>query len=211
MRYAYDSRYFNDTHEGLPVDGYTVWLRRMVDDERIEVFLDTDFFDISQPLNHDAVVGHVPVVYTCPLDRYFDQCEGDLSSRTVDFEREVVATGDHQDCAVMNHGDTTVPYTRIIEFLHFHSERDYQRERSIIFREFSRFAGREDEPYYRVNTAADRERLLAYRARAAAQRDAFFGGRLGTYQYMDMAIASALTMVNNSLKERFSKHHVAGS
>ncbi|MFN8047861.1 MAG: UDP-galactopyranose mutase [Ancrocorticia sp.] len=207
VRYTYDSRYFNDAYEGLPVDGYTAWLRRMADDERIEVFLDTDFFDTNQPLNRDAVVGRVPVVYTGPIDRYFDFSEGDLSWRTVDFEKEVVPTGDFQGCSVMNYGDLSVDYTRIIEFRHVHPERDYQKERSVIFREYSRFAGRDDEPYYPVNTADDRRKLLAYRALAAAQPDVYFGGRLGSYQYldMDMAIASALTLVSNALEERFGE------
>ena len=207
VRYTYDSRYFNDAYEGLPVDGYTAWLRRMADDERISVFLDTDFFDTNQPLNRDAVVGRVPVVYTGPIDRYFDFSEGDLSWRTVDFEKEVVPTGDFQGCSVMNYGDLSVDYTRIIEFRHFHPERDYQKERSVIFREYSRFAGRDDEPYYPVNTADDRRKLLAYRALAAAQPDVYFGGRLGSYQYldMDMAIASALTLVSNALEERFGE------
>ncbi len=206
VRYTYDSRYFNDFHEGLPVDGYTAWLRRMADDERIEVFLDTDFFDTTQPLNRDAVVGRIPVVYTGPIDKYFDFCEGDLSWRTVDFEKEVVHTGDYQGCSVMNYGDLSVDYTRIIEFRHFHPERDYQKAQSVIFREYSRFAGREDEPYYPVNTAEDRRKLLAYRELAAAQPDVYFGGRLGSYQYldMDMAIASALTLVSNALEQRFS-------
>ncbi len=207
VRYTYESRYFNDTYEGLPVDGYTAWLRRMADDERIEVFLDTDFFDTNQPLHRDAVVGRVPVVYTGPIDRYFDFSEGDLSWRTVDFEKEIVETGDFQGCSVMNYGDLSVDYTRIIEFRHFHPERDYQKERSVIFREYSRFAGHDDEPYYPVNTAEDRRKLLAYRALAAAQPDVYFGGRLGSYQYldMDMAIASALTLVNNALEERFGE------
>ena len=207
VRYTYDSRYFNDAYEGLPVDGYTAWLRRMAEDERISVFLDTDFFDTNQPLNRDAVVGRVPVVYTGPIDRYFDFSEGDLSWRTVDFEKEVVPTGDFQGCSVMNYGDLSVDYTRIIEFRHFHPERDYQKERSVIFREYSRFAGRDDEPYYPVNTADDRRKLLAYRALAAAQPDVYFGGRLGSYQYldMDMAIASALTLVSNALEERFGE------
>ena len=207
VRYTYDSRYFNDAYEGLPVDGYTAWLRRMADDERISVFLDTDFFDTNQPLNRDAVVGRVPVVYTGPIDRYFDFSEGDLSWRTVDFEKEVVPTGDFQGCSVMNYGDLSVDYTRIIEFRHFHPERDYQKERSVIFREYSRFAGRDDEPYYPVNTAEDRRKLLAYRALAASQPDVYFGGRLGSYQYldMDMAIASALTLVSNALEERFGE------
>lgn len=205
VRFTYDNRYFNDTHEGLPAGGYTAWLENMVASDLIDVHLDTDFFDASQPLNRDSVVGQVPVVYTGPVDRYFDYAEGDLSWRTVDFEREVVDTGDFQGCSVMNYGDLDVPWTRIIEFRHFHPERDYQKDRSVIFKEFSRFASHGDEPYYPINTGEDRQRLLAYRERMDEEPDVFFGGRLGTYKYLDMhmAIASALTMVEEKLAPLF--------
>jgi UDP-galactopyranose mutase len=203
VRYTYDNRYFNDTHEGLPVDGYTAWLERMADHPNIEVRLDTDFFDESQPLNKRAVVGKVPVVYTGPVDRYFDYAEGELGWRTLDFEQEVLPTGDFQGTSVMNYAGSDVPYTRIHEFRHFHPEREYPSDKTVIMREFSRFATREDEPYYPVNTPEDRERLLKYRELSAAEDRVLFGGRLGTYQYLDMhmAIGSALTMYNNKLAE----------
>ena len=205
VRYNYDSRYFNDKYEGLPVDGYTAWMERMVASDLIDVYLDTDFFDPENPLNKAAVVGKVPVVYTGPVDRYFDYSAGDLSWRTVDFEKEVVDTGDYQGCSVMNYGDIDVPFTRIIEFRHFHPERDYQDKKTVIFREFSRFADHGDEPYYPVNTAQDRERLEQYRALMKNEDRVFFGGRLGTYKYLDMhmAIASALTMLDNELAPLF--------
>lgn len=205
VRYNYDSRYFNDKYEGLPVDGYTAWMERMVASDLIDVYLDTDFFDPENPLNKAAVVGKVPVVYTGPVDRYFDYSAGDLSWRTVDFEKEVVETGDCQGCSVMNYGDIDVPFTRIIEFRHFHPERDYQDKKTVIFREFSRFADHGDEPYYPVNTAQDRERLEQYRELMKNEDRVFFGGRLGTYKYLDMhmAIASALTMLDNELAPLF--------
>ena len=205
VRYNYDSRYFNDKYEGLPVDGYTAWMERMVASDLIDVYLDTDFFDPENPLNKAAVVGKVPVVYTGPVDRYFDYSAGDLSWRTVDFEKEVVDTGDYQGCSVMNYGDIDVPFTRIIEFRHFHPERDYQDKKTVIFREFSRFADHGDEPYYPVNTAQDRERLERYRELMKNEDRVFFGGRLGTYKYLDMhmAIASALTMLDNELAPLF--------
>lgn len=205
VRYNYDSRYFNDKYEGLPVNGYTAWMERMVASDLIDVYLDTDFFDPENPLNKAAVVGKVPVVYTGPVDRYFDYSAGDLSWRTVDFEKEVVDTGDYQGCSVMNYGDIDVPFTRIIEFRHFHPERDYQDKKTVIFREFSRFADHGDEPYYPVNTAQDRERLEQYRELMKNEDRVFFGGRLGTYKYLDMhmAIASALTMLDNELAPLF--------
>ncbi|WP_341975302.1 UDP-galactopyranose mutase [Microbacterium sp. LWO13-1.2] len=203
VRYNYDNRYFNDTWEGLPTDGYTAWLERMADHPNIEVKLNVDYFDESQPLNKRATVGQVPVVYTGPVDRYFDYAEGALSWRTLDFEQEVLNVGDFQGTTVMNYPDMDVPYTRIHEFKHFHPERKdvYTSDKTVIMREFSRFAEREDEPYYPVNTQADRDGLLAYRELAKGEQGVHFGGRLGTYQYLDMhmAIGSALSMWNNTL------------
>jgi UDP-galactopyranose mutase len=97
-----------------------------------------------------------------------------------------------------------VPYTRIHEFRHFHLERDYPTDKTVIMREYSRFAGDGDEPYYPINTESDRALLATYRARAKSETAAsrvLFGGRLGTYQYLDMhmAIASALNMYDNTL------------
>ncbi|MGP4027579.1 UDP-galactopyranose mutase [Actinomadura sp. 3N407] len=203
VRYTFDNRYFSDTHEGLPVDGYTAWLERMADHPGIEVRLGTDFFDLR-----DDLVGRVPVVYTGPLDRYFGFAEGALGWRTLDFETEVMPTGDFQGTAVMNYADEDVQYTRIHEFRHFHPERrHYPDDRTVIMREFSRFAERGDEPYYPINTAEDRERLLRYREMSRREDGVLFGGRLGTYQYLDMhmAIASALGMVDNRLRPHFER------
>lgn len=202
VRYNYNNRYFSDTYEGLPVDGYTAWLERMADHPNIEVKLETDFFDESQPLNKKDTVGQVPVVYTGPVDRYFDYSEGELSWRTLDFETEVKNVGDYQGTSVMNYADADVPYTRIHEFRHFHPERDwYPNDKTVIMREFSRFANRDDEPYYPVNTAEDREMLKRYRELSDKEERVLFGGRLGTYQYLDMhmAIGSALSMFRNKL------------
>lgn len=203
VRYTYDNRYFNDTWEGLPVDGYTAWLERMADHPNIDVKLSTDFFDETQPLNKRATVGQVAVVYTGPVDRYFDYAEGALSWRTLDFEREVLHVGDFQGTSVMNYADADTPFTRIHEFKHFHPERAdrYPTDKTVIVREYSRFAETGDEPYYPVNTPADRSGLLAYRELAKSEQGVLFGGRLGTYQYLDMhmAIGSALSMWNNQL------------
>jgi UDP-galactopyranose mutase len=204
VRYTFNNRYFSDTFEGLPVDGYTAWLERMADHPNIEVRLGTDF----SALRADAA-GSVPVVYTGALDGYFGYAAGDLGWRTLDFELEVLATGDFQGTPVMNYADADVPFTRIHEFRHFHPERDwYPKDKTVIMREFSRFAGRGDEPYYPINTAADRERLLAYREMAAREPGVLFGGRLGTYRYLDMhmAIGSALTMFDNRLRPFFTGH-----
>jgi UDP-galactopyranose mutase len=206
VRYTYDNRYFNDTYEGLPTNGYTAWIERMADHPNITVQLNTDFFDESQPVSKGNVVGNVPVVYTGPVDRYFEYKEGDLSWRTIDFEEEVLNVGDFQGTSVVNYNDADVPWTRIIEPRHFHPERNYQTEKTVIMREFSRFAEKGDEPYYPVNTEADREKLLAYRDLAKDEKAVLFGGRLGTYKYLDMhmAIGSALSLFDNKIRPHFA-------
>ena len=203
VRYTYDHRYFNDTHEGLPVDGYTAWLERMADHPNIEIRLETDFFDDSHDASKAQTLGQVPIVYTGPVDRYFDYAEGRLSWRTLDFEEEVLPVGDFQGTPVMNYADADTAYTRIHEFRHFHPERDAPKDKTVVMREFSRFAEGDDEPYYPVNTPEDRQMLLAYRERTAAEPQVLFGGRLGTYQYLDMhmAIGAALSMFDNQLPE----------
>ena len=205
VRYTYDNRYFSDTFEGLPVDGYGAWLQRMADHPRIEIRLGTDVFE-DGAMGMEAARGALPIVYTGPVDRYFDFSQGELSWRTLDFDQQVLPIGDFQGCPVMNYPDADVPWTRILEFRHFHPERRYPDDATVIVKEFSRFAERADEPYYPVNTAADRTRLLAYRELAAAEPQVLFGGRLGTYQYLDMhmAIAAALTMVDTELVPHFT-------
>jgi UDP-galactopyranose mutase len=201
VRYTFDNRYFNDTYEGLPVDGYTAFLERMADHPAIEIRLGTDFFELD-------AAGNVPVVYTGPLDRYFDFAAGELGWRTLDFELSVEPVGDFQGTPVMNYADEDIPYTRIHEFRHFHPEREwYPADKTVIMREYSRFAGRGDEPYYPINTPQDRARLRRYREMAAREPGVLFGGRLGTYKYLDMhmAIASALTMVENRLRPHFTQ------
>ncbi|MBA1837780.1 UDP-galactopyranose mutase [Corynebacterium sp. zg912] len=207
VRYTFNNRYFNDTYEGLPVDGYAAWLERMASSDLIDVRLDTDWFEVRDEVRAESP--DAPVVYTGPLDQYFDYAEGRLGWRTLDFEQEVLEVGDFQGTPVMNYNDADVPYTRIHEFRHFHPERsEYPSDRTVIVKEYSRFAEDDDEVYYPINTPEDREKLEAYRRLAAdesEQNNVLFGGRLGTYQYLDMhmAIAAALTLFDNQLRPFF--------
>lgn len=205
VRYTYNNRYFNDKYEGLPVDGYTAWLERMATHDNIEIKTGVDFLSGDHGFTKNDLVGQVPVVYTGPVDEYFDNVEGALSWRTLDFESEVLPMGDFQGTSVMNYADDNIPYTRIHEFRHFHPERDYPSDKTVIMREFSRFAKPDDEPYYPINTDADRAKLLAYRDLAKGEQDVIFGGRLGTYKYLDMhmAIGSALSVFDNGLTPHF--------
>jgi UDP-galactopyranose mutase len=197
VRYNFDSRYFSDRFEGLPEDGYTALVANMLKHEKISVFCDVDFFEVR-----NLIPSTTPVVYTGPIDRYFDYSEGTLGWRTVDFEKEVVATEDFQGTSVMNYADESVPYTRILEFRHFYPNRAYTRDKTVIFREYSRFASGEDEPFYPINTDEDDRVYDRYKARARAESNVIFGGRLGTYRYLDMhqAIGAALKTYENKLR-----------
>ena len=208
VRYTFQNGWFSDTYEGLPTDGYTAWLTKMADHPNIEVRLETDFLDPATGVA-DEFKGKVPIVYTGPVDEYFGNSEGRLSWRTVDLEESVVDTDDFQGTGVVNYNDQDVPYTRIIEFKHFHPEREktHLPGKSVIVHEYSRFAEEGDEPYYPVNTADDRAKLLKYRELAKAEPMVLFGGRLGTYKYLDMhmAIGAALSMYDNKLKPHFTE------
>lgn len=191
VRYNFDNRYFNDAYEGLPKDGYTAIFTRMLNHPNIKLMLNTDFFSIKAQLPPTA-----KIIYTGPIDRYFDYSEGALGWRTIDFEQEILPVADFQGTAVMNYADENIPFTRILEFRHFNPERAYQTEKTLIMREYSRFAERRDEPYYPINTPQDKAIYARYKARAKAEPNIIFGGRLGTYRYLDMhqAIGAALKL-----------------
>lgn len=190
IRFSFDGRYFNDRWEGLPLNGYGAWFDAMSGNERIHISRNTDFFNVRELIPHNT-----PIIYTGPVDRFFGYCEGILGWRTLDFELELLAIEDFQGASVMNYSDESVPFTRIHEFRHLHPEREYTKDMTVIMREYSRNAQHLDEPYYPVNTSEDRRKLARYRELMKAQPLVIFGGRLGTYQYLDMhmAIASALT------------------
>ena len=210
VRFNYDNRYFKDTWEGLPKDGYTAWFERMIDDPRITVELGVDFFDASQPYNKAALnAAGVPVVYTGPVDRYFDYELGDLKWRTVDFKEVRYDEDDHFGCPVMNFSDADVPYTRAIEFKNFNPERhdSQNHERTVVWEEYSRFAERGDEPYYPINTEADKDLYAKYVELERTVPNTVFGGRLGTYKYYDMhqVIDTALTAYEQQIHPMLTK------
>jgi UDP-galactopyranose mutase len=207
VRYTFDNRYFNDKYEGLPVDGYTAIFERMLKHPKIQIALGVDFFSLKSSLP-----AGLPIVYTGPIDRYFDYSEGELGWRTIDFEKETLNTGDFQGMAVMNYADETIPYTRILEFRHFNPERSYQNEKTVVVREYSRSAKRADEPYYPIDTRQDKEVFLRYRERAEAETNVHFGGRLGTYRYLDMhqAIGAALKAFDSRVVPHFAEGRAIG-
>lgn len=178
VRFNYDDNYFFHRFQGMPEGGYTAMIERILDHPAITVHLDTAF-DSSQAADYDHVF------YSGPLDGYFGFELGRLGYRTLDFER-FSYDGDYQGCAVMNYGETTVPFTRITEHKHFSPWEEH--ESSICYREFSRAAEPEDIPYYPIRLVDEKALLADYVARADAARNVTFVGRLGTYRYLDMDV-----------------------
>jgi UDP-galactopyranose mutase len=201
VRYTYDNRYFSDRFQALPTDGYTALVAAMLDHPGITVALDTDWRDIK-----NYVLGKLAIVYTGPIDQYFDYAEGPLGWRTTAFETETLPVGDAQGTVLVNYPDADVPFTRIAEYRHLYPERAYPPDRTVIIREHPRFATTADEPFYPIDTPADRARYLRYKARAEAEANVTFGGRLGTYTYLDMHQAIALALRDwNTLSARWDR------
>jgi UDP-galactopyranose mutase len=203
VRFNYNIDYFEDLFQGLPSDGYHSIFDKMVLNPLISVRLDTDFFKIRHEFNSENTL----VVYTGALDRYFDYRHGVLGWRTLDLEIQRHSSDDVQGTAVVNYVDSDVPYTRVHEFKHLHPERQYKHGESVTMTEISRFAGVNDEPYYPINSSSDRDKLIKYRELMANENNVLFGGRLGTYQYLDMhmAIGSALNLFKNEVQEWWRK------
>ena len=208
VRFNYNDFYFSDTHEGLPLDGYHAIFERIFARPGIDLICGCDFFDIRSQIDPKALV-----IYTGPIDRYFDYRAGRLGWRTLDFEIERPAMEDYQGASVVNYPDQDVRFTRIHEFRHLHPERRYRQDTTLIMREYSRFATRQDEPYYPIATADDKALYDQYAAMAQAEPNVVFGGRLGTYRYLDMhqAIGAALKCFDNEVRPRLTgaARHVA--
>lgn len=178
VRFNYDDNYFFHKYQGMPENGYTDMIERILDHPNITVTLDTVF-------NRDAAEGYAHVFYSGPLDGYFDYELGRLGYRTLDFER-FTYDGDYQGCAVMNYGDVSVPYTRITEHKHFSPWEEHAG--SVCYREFSRACEPQDIPYYPIRLVEEKAQLTEYVARAEQESGVTFVGRLGTYRYLDMDV-----------------------
>jgi len=202
VRTTRNNRYFKDKYEGLPADGYFQLLENICNHPLIDVLLDTDFFKVKNEISKEKLL-----IYSGPIDKYFGNSRGALSWRTLDFTYETLDINDYQGVPVMNYPDFDIPFTRIHEYKHLQDENNWETSKTIISKEFSRFAENNDEPYYPINTPIDRTRLEAYRDLAKSETNTIFGGRLGTYKYldMDMAIASAFVVFENRIVPRFVK------
>lgn len=177
VRFNYDDNYHTHSYTGIPVDGYTAVMEKMIDLPGIELSLNKKFTSKTDVGEYDHVF------YTGPLDAYFDYCYGRLGYRTVTFEKHY-AEGDYQGLSQMNYCDEEVPYTRIAEHKHFTPWE--QHDKTVYFKEFSKETGEDDLPYYPKRLEADKELLIKYRKKAEERSSVSFLGRLATYRYMDM-------------------------
>lgn len=192
LRFIYDNNYFNDRYQGIPVDGYTALVEKML--EGVEVRLNTDYFDDKAAFDQMAD----KIVYTGMIDRYFDYSLGVLEYRSVRFETEELNVENYQGNAVVNYTEREVPYTRIIEHKHFEFG---TQPTTVISREYSSEWKKGDEPYYPVNNDKNNELYEQYKALAEKEDKVIFGGRLGQYKYYDMdkVIAESLRVVGEVL------------
>ncbi|WP_299548482.1 UDP-galactopyranose mutase [uncultured Tateyamaria sp.] len=178
VRFNYDDNYFFHQFQGMPENGYTAMVDRILDHPSITVHLSTTF-------TRDQADEYDHVFYAGPLDGWFDYDLGRLGYRTLDFER-FTYDGDYQGCAVMNYGEETVPHTRITEHKHFSPWESH--DGSVLYREFSRLAEPGDIPYYPIRQVDEKALLADYVAKAEGETGVTFVGRLGTYRYLDMDV-----------------------
>lgn len=220
VRFTFDNNYFNALYQGIPIGGYTKMAERIIGD--IPVKLNVDYLSERKKLQtagcldqlaglcedwsfHKKPSGRVPaglglarkVVFTGPIDQYFDYCLGALQYRSVRFETEVLDMPNYQGNAVINYTDAETPFTRIIEHKHFEFGKDENGNdlpKTVISREYSTEWNPGDEPYYPVNNEQTAGLFREYQALAQNEPDVIFGGRLGEYKYydMDQVIAKAL-------------------
>lgn len=178
IRFNYDDNYFSHRHQGMPREGYTRLIERMLDDPRIEIRL-SETFDPASKTDFEHVF------YTGPIDAWFHCTAGRLGYRTLDFEviRDV---GDYQGNAVINYCEQAIPYTRISEHKHFAPWE--QHELTICYREYSRACEIDDIPYYPIRLSREKEQLAHYVRLAEQETNVTFVGRLGTYRYLDMDV-----------------------
>ncbi len=192
VRFNYDDNYFSHHFQGMPSEGYTKIVENILNHKNITVDLNT-CFDKSMLSQYDHVI------WSAPLDSWFDYQYGRLGYRTLDFEK-VTDDGDFQGNAVINYCDQEIPFTRISEHKHFSPWE--QHEKTVYYKEFSRLCTENDIPYYPIRLINDKDLLVEYVELAQQENDVTFVGRLGTYRYLDMdvTIAEALVTAKKLLK-----------
>ncbi len=177
VRFTYDNNYFTDKYQGIPVGGYTHMIQNML--KGADIILGTDF--LEEPYRWKNMAEQI--VYTGPIDQYFNYRFGELEYRSLRFETQVLDCENFQGNAVVNYTDMEIPYTRIIEHKHFECG---TQPCTVITKEFPKCWKRGDEPYYPVTDSINNELYTKYQELASREAAVIFGGRLGMYRYFDM-------------------------
>jgi UDP-galactopyranose mutase len=193
VRYTYNNNYFNDIYQGIPKEGYTKIIENML--EGIEVYLCCDYFEHKDEYDKMAK----KIIYTGPIDRYYEYCYGELEYRSLRFEDEILDINNYQGNAVVNYTDKKIPYTRIIEHKHFNY---IETDGTIITKEYPQKWNKLREPYYPINNKKNNELYNKYNELSKKDNKIIFGGRLGLYQYLDMdkTIEKALECVEKEVR-----------
>ena len=193
VRFTYDNNYFNDSYQGIPIGGYTQIIEKML--LKAEVRTNCNFFENRKELESIAD----KIIFTGPIDRFYDYKFGQLEYRSVRFETEILDTENFQGNAVVNYTEYEVPYTRIIEHKHFEFG---TQPKTVISREYSDTWTSDKEPYYPINNDKNNELYKKYAELAVSEKNVIFGGRLGQYKYYDMhlVIAEALKLCQKELR-----------
>lgn len=195
VRYTYDNNYFNHPYQGIPLIGYTAMVERML--SGIEVRLHTDYLAHRKEYEKQART----IVFTGPIDAYYNYCYGMLEYRSLRFETEVIDTGNYQGVAGMNFTDADTPYTRIVEHKHFRFG-EGNPEKTVITKEYSAAWRPGAEPYYPINNDKNNQLYAQYKKRAEQEKNVLFTGRLGQYQYFDMdKVIDSVLQLTDSLLE----------
>lgn len=198
VRLTFDNNYFNALYQGIPIGGYTKLIENLL--AHIEVRLEIDYLENKKELDSLAD----KIVYTGPIDAYFDYKLGTLEYRSVRFENQIFNQSNYQGNAVINYTDRETPWTRIIEHKWFEFGKDENGNdlpKTVISREYSTEWKPGDEPYYPVNDEKNGRLYAEYKKLANAEERVIFGGRLGEYKYydMDQVIAAALKICEGEL------------
>jgi UDP-galactopyranose mutase len=181
FRKNYNESYYYSRWQGIPLHGYGRIFEKLLKSPRIEVKLNLDFFTIR-----DLIPAETKIIYSGPVDQFFNYRHGRLEYRTLKFEKEIHPVEDYQGTSVMNYADFEVPYTRIHEPRHLHPERtDYPVDRTMIIKEYS-LLDDGSNPFYPINDEKNHNLVLKYREESNNLKNVFISGRLGDYKYYDM-------------------------
>ena len=196
FRSNYNENYYFDKHQGIPEIGYGKLFEKMLSNPNIDLLLNTDFFSLKEQITQNTLL-----IYSGAIDRFFDYKFGKLSYRTIKFEKEILNYEEYQGVCQINYPELEIPYTRIVEHRYFHPERQYTKDKTLIFREYSELDNGEN-PFYPININENNKIADLYKDESQKLSNVIIGGRLGDFKYYDMhhVIANALEIYKTKIR-----------